>query len=294
MRKSILCTALFLMAATSVATAQRDTAFSWSRRLPEGSRLAIRNLIGPIDVREGTSDRVEIRAIIRVQPRGNAADVTFDVREPAANDIEICTFYRGGTTCGNDNSWDDIRVSVAYIVDLPKGIRLRATTGNGDVIVMQPVAEVDVNTGNGDIVVRESIGRATLWTGNGEITVAAAGAPVKASTGSGNVVVVTGRGPVDAHSGNGDVDVKMSTLPANPDLTSMTISTGNGRVKVTLPADFNGEVDASTGNGSINTDFEVRVQGRLVESRLRGPIGTGNGPVVKVRSGNGRLEIRKG
>jgi hypothetical protein len=51
---------------------------------------------------------------------------------------------------------------------------------------------------------------------------------------------------------------------------------------------------ANTGDGSINTDFEMRVQGRLSMSRLRGTIGNGNGPVIKIRSGNGRLEIRKG
>lgn len=291
MRKTILRSALVLLAATSTAAAQRDTAFTWSRVLPEGSKLAIRNFNGPIDVREGTSDRVEVRATLRVQPRGNATDVSFDVREASPDNIEICTLFRGAN-CGPD-MWEDIQVQVRYTVDLPKGIRLRVTTRSGSIIVMQSVAEVDATTGNGDVVIRESLSRVGASTGNGDVTVAAANGAVKASTGNGNVVVVTSRGPVDASSGNGDIDVKMFTMPPEDGLTSMTITTGHGTVRVALPADFNGELDATSGTHKITTDFDVRGQGRQSDSRLRGLIGSGNGPVVKVHSGSGRLEIRK-
>ena len=292
MRSLILRTTLLAMFAATTAGAQRDTAFSWSKRLPDGARLSLKNLNGPIEVRAGSTDRVEVRATIRVESRGNASDVTFDVRERAADDVEICTVYRGRSDCDPDNSWDDVRVSVRYVVDLPRSLRLRATTGNGDVLVMQTVAEVDVATGNGDVVIRESLGRATASTGNGDVTVAAANGPVRVSTGNGRVIANTGRGPVEASTGNGDIEVKMATVP--PDQTSMSFTTGHGSVRVTLPADFNGEIDANTGSGSINTDFELRVQGRLSTSRLRGTIGNGNGPVIKLRSGSGRLEIRKG
>lgn len=294
MRSLILRATLLATVAATTASAQRDTAFTWSRRLPEGARLSVRNLNGPIEVRAGSSDRIEVRATIRVESRGNAGDVTFDVRERAADDVEICTVYRGRSDCEpDDRSWSDVRVSVRYIVDLPRSVRLRATTGNGDVLVMQSVAEIDVATGNGDIVVRESLGRVAASTGNGDITIAAAGGAVKVSTGNGRIVANTSRGPVDASTGNGDIEVKMSAIPAG-DQGSMSFTSGHGTVRVTLPADFNGEIDANTGDGSINTDFELRVQGRLSMSRLRGTIGTGNGPVIKIRSGNGRLEIRKG
>jgi DUF4097 and DUF4098 domain-containing protein YvlB len=73
----------------------------------------------------------------------------------------------------------------------------------------------------------------------------------------------------------------------------MTFTTGSGSVRVALPSDFNGELSANTGNGSITSDFEVRVQGRLNSTRLRGSIGTGNGPTIKISSGNGRIEVRK-
>lgn len=294
MRTLVLRSALLVVLAATTAAAQRDTAFTWSRRLADGARLSIRNHHGMIDVRAGATDRVEVRATIRLESRGNPADVTFEVRELAANDVEICTVYRGVSSCEPDYSWSDSRVSVRYVVDVPKGLRLRASTGNGDVIVMQSVAEIDVSTGNGDIVVRESLSRASASTGNGDVTIAAANGPVKVSTGNGQVTVYTGRGPVEASSGNGDLDVRMTSVQQGAGQPAMSMTTGHGSIRVTLPADFNGEVDANTGNGSINSDFDLRVQGRIDNSRLRGTIGNGNGPLIKIRSGNGRLELRKG
>jgi hypothetical protein len=292
MRNSVVRAILLGVLAVSTAQAQGDTAFTWSKRLPAGARLSIQNLNGPIDVRAGSGDRVEVRATIRVGTRGNASDVTFDVRERAADDVEICTVYRGRSDCDPDNSWNDVHVSVHYTVALPKSMRLRASTGNGAISVTQTVAEVDAATGNGEIVVRESTGRVTASTGNGDVTVSAAAGAVKVSTGNGRIIATTSKGAIDATTGSGDIDVKMASIPA--DQGSMSFTTGNGTVRVTLPPTFNGEIDANTGNGSINTDFELRVQGRLSTSRIRGTIGNGNGPLVKLRSGNGRLEIRKG
>ena len=292
--RTLVRASLLTLLAASPAVAQRDTAFTWSKRLPDAARLSIKNLNGAIDIRAGSTDRVEIRATIRVESRGSAADVGFEVRDGVADDVEICTVYKGLSACEPDVSWNDVRVSVRYVVDLPKGLRFRGVTGNGDVIVMQSVAEIDVSTGNGDIVIRESASRASASTGNGDVTVAAANGPVKVSTGNGRITVNTARGPVDASTGNGDIDASMMSLPQGVALPSMSLTSGHGSIRVTLPSDFNGEVDANTGNGSINTDFEMRVQGRLEHSRLRGTIGNGNGPVIKIRSGNGRLEIRKG
>jgi hypothetical protein len=292
MRALILRSSLLVILVASNAAAQGDTAFSWSKRLPDGARLTIKNINGPIDVRAAAGDRVEVRAVVRPESRGSASDVTFDVRERAPDDVEICTVYRGSSDCDPNRSWNNTRVSVRYTIDLPKSMRLRALTGNGEISVTQTVADVDAASGNGDVTIKESLGRVTASTGNGDVTITSARGPVKASSGNGRITASTSLGPVEASTGNGDIDVTMAKLPA--DQGSMTFTTGSGSVRVSLPADFNGEIDANTGNGSIDTgDFEIRVQGRLSASRLRGTIGTGNGPLIKLRSGNGRLALRK-
>jgi DUF4097 and DUF4098 domain-containing protein YvlB len=127
-------------------------------------------------------------------------------------------------------------------------------------------------------------------TGNGDLEVESARGPVRASTGNGRIFVSTSAGPVSATTGNGDIDVRMQSLTTEAD---MDFRSGSGAVRVTLPADFNGDVDASTGNGELRTDFAIRLVGRLDPQHMRGTIGNG-GRTIHLSTGNGRLEIRKG
>ncbi|HEY6219006.1 MAG TPA: DUF4097 family beta strand repeat-containing protein [Gemmatimonadaceae bacterium] len=290
--RALLRSLLLASVAATTAAAQRDTTFTWSKRLGDGGRLTIRNINGPIDVRAASGDRAEVRATVRAEYRGNARDVDFDVREHSSTDVEICTVYQGRSVCDRDHSWNNIRVRVTYVVELPKSMRLRVETGNGEVSIVQTVGDVDATSGNGDVTIKESTGRVTASSGNGDVIITSAQGPVRTSTGNGRVEVTAAKGPVEASTGNGDILVKMGSLPA--DAAPMVFSTGSGNVRVTLPGDFNGEIDASTGNGSVDSDFEVRLTGRLNSSHMRGTIGNGNGPLIKLRSGNGRLVLRKG
>jgi hypothetical protein len=244
-------------------------------------------------VRSGNGDRVELRATLRTGTRIRSSDVTFEVQESTPSDLQVCTVYKGISACEGYDDWNGDRPSVSYVVDLPKGFRFHATTGNGNVLVMQEVAEVEVTTGNGDVVVRESLSRATARTGNGDVTIAAANGPVRASTGNGRITLTTSAWPIDASTGNGDIDARFLSVPQGRDPAPISFSTGHGDVRVSLPSRFNGEIDASSGHGRISSDFDVATQGRADGSRLRGIIGTGVGPLIKIRSGHGRLEIRK-
>jgi len=296
MRSIIVRVSLLAALVSTTALAQRDTVLGWSKALPAGAHFGIRNFNGAVEVQPGSSDRVEVLATIRVDPRTVAKDISFDVRDQAADSVEICTVFRGVSACEPEEdggSWADRTASVSYTVQLPKGMRLGVTTHNGDVIVMQVVADVTAASANGDIVIRESEGRAVATSGNGEVTVALARGAVRASSGNGNVTV-NAAGPITANSGNGDVDARIKPLGALTDTRQMTLSSGNGDVRLSLPAEFNGEIDATASHGKIKSDFDVRAEGRREGSRLRGRIGTGNGPLIKLSSGNGRLEIRKG
>ena len=81
----------------------------------------------------------------------------------------------------------------------------------------------------------------------------------------------------------------MARLSGNDD---MEFSSGNGRIELTVPADFSADVDASSGNGRVATDFPITIRGRITPSRLRGTIGNG-GRRVRMTTGNGSMEIRK-
>ena len=245
----------------------------------------------PIDVREGTGDRVEVRAERRSR---RSSELSFEVQNES-DGLTICGVWRGRNACDRDRrgwggDWEDGPPSSRLTVTLPKGVRLRATTGNGDVTVEKASNDVEIRSGNGDVRITLTAGQVDVATGNGELDVEGATGPVKAATGNGRVYVLTSSGPVTARTGNGEIDVKMKTLTSTSD---MTFATGNGSVSVALPSSFNGEIDASTGNGEFRSDFEIRVIGRLNPHHVHGTIGNGGGQLIKMTSGSGRLELRK-
>jgi len=265
-----------------------DSVFVWTARVGDGGTLTVRNIVGDITVTEASGDRVEVRAEKKMRGRGDPSEITFDVQESSSG-ATICTVYRGESAC-EDGSFSNTRFSVRYTIAMPRGLRLRATTGNGELSVDRAGSEVDLHTGNGGIRIGETTGRVTAATGNGDLEVENARGPVRASTGNGRIFVATTAGPVSATTGNGEIDVRMQSLSSSGD---MNFVSGSGAVRITLPSDFNGDIDASTGNGDLRTDFAIRLIGRLDPQHMRGTIGTG-GRTIHLQTGNGRLEIRKG
>jgi hypothetical protein len=270
------------------ARGRGDSVFVWSARLDDGRSLTIKNIVGGITVTQSSGDRVEVRAEKRMRGRGDPSDISFDVQESSSG-ATICTVYRGESAC-DEGGFNNTRFSVRYTVAMPRGLRLYASTGNGDLSVESAGSEVELRTGNGGIRIGETDGRVVASTGNGDLEVGGARGPVRASTGNGRIFVATAAGPVSASTGNGDIDVSMQSLRASGD---MEFRSGSGAVRITLPADFNGDIDASTGNGELRTDFAIRLVGRLDPQHMRGTIGTG-GRMLRLSTGNGRLELRKG
>jgi DUF4097 and DUF4098 domain-containing protein YvlB len=209
-------------------------------------------------------------------------------------DVTICSTFRDNNPCDEDRrSWSDDdgrrNVSVAMTVLVPRGAQVRVATGNGAVSVERVGGEVSAATGNGRVNVLNTDGAVRVSTGNGDVEVREAKGAVRVSTGNGRVTVSTAQGPVEARSGNGDIDVRMTALRPSED---MTFSTGSGDIRVTLPTDYNGELDATTGNGTISSDFDLKVEGRMSPRRVRATIGSG-GARLRLATGNGGLELRK-
>ena len=268
---------------------REDLEFKWSKQLASGATLVIRNPSGPITVRQSTGDRVEVHAIKKVGTRGRASDVGFDVRE-VGDQVEVCALFGMQESCRDRSSRNqNIRVSVDFVVQIPRTTRLRVSTGSGEISIERAGAEVSATTGSGEIMIGETTGSVDATTGSGDVQIDRANGPVTVTTGSGRVFVSTSRGAVNANTGSGDVDVRLGSMPLERD---MRFGTGSGRIRVTLPAEFNGRIDATTGNGTLRSDFEISVVGRLDAQHVRGTIGSG-GPLLRLVTGNGMIELRK-
>jgi DUF4097 and DUF4098 domain-containing protein YvlB len=266
--------------------------YTWRGTIPTGALLTVRNYNGPIDVRPASGSTTELRAEKHPRDGGAVTDVAFDVRTSSNGDVSICSTQNDDSCEGNHHGDNEGRrsVTVAMTVLVPRGVRLRIATGNGAVSIERAGSDVQASTGNGRVRVVETEGTVRVSTGNGDVEVRNAKARVHVSTGNGRVEVATVEGPVEVSSGNGNIDVKMSALRAKED---MEFHTGSGDVHLTLPANYNGELDASTGNGSIRSDFDLKIKGQLSPRHIRATIGAG-GPMLRMTTGNGEFEIRKG
>ena len=274
-------------------TGGRD--LDWRGRVAAGGTVRVATFNGDVTVEPSGSDAIEVTGTTR----GSSAErarVVFEVVEHgggvticARTERHRCDPTEGLQSAGRSRT-NERAGSARLVVRLPEGVDLRASSGNGDVQVARAGGAVHASSGNGEVVVRDAGGAVRASTGNGAVTVEGAGGGVDASTGNGRVTVATSEGPVRASTGNGAIDVRMASLRGRED---MSFSTGNGRISVRLPASFAGTLDLGTGHGEAYSDFPVTVQGRLQARRLVGTVGDGSGPRVRLRSGNGSVEVRK-
>jgi DUF4097 and DUF4098 domain-containing protein YvlB len=291
---SVALTGVSFSMAGAQLVGRNESVYTWRGSIPNGAQFTIRNFNGPIDVRPSSGSTAELRAEKRARGDASITDVGFDVRQSSNGDVEICSTRTEDSCNGDrhrgDDGWRRGSVTVSMTVLVPRGVRVKVATGNGAVSVERAGSDVQASTGNGRVRVVETEGQVRVATGNGDVEVRNAKARVHVSTGNGDVSVVTVEGPVEVSSGNGDIDVRMSALRARDD---MEFSTGSGNVLLTLPANYNGELEASTGNGTISSDFDLKIKGQLNPRRIRATIGSG-GPTLRMSTGNGQFELRKG
>jgi hypothetical protein len=223
-----------------------DKPFTWSGNVSEGHWVYVRNLNGPVRVEQGTGDKVEIRAEKRWR-RGDPEDVKITVRQvgSAGGDVIACALWNDRSTCDEDgyhshnDNWFGFNnrndVQVEFIVRLPAGVKIDASTVNGGV-------EIDGATSN-----------------------------VVAHTVNGSVKAKSSGGPVSAHTTNGDIIVRSAAL--NNDRTEYT--TTNGSITVELGGSVNADVDMRTVNGHLSSDFPLTMEGSFSPRRLHATLGKG-------------------
>jgi hypothetical protein len=250
MRRVITAIAL-AAAAAQPSFAQRtssDTPFHWSGEVANAHWVYVRNLNGAVRVEAGTGNKVEVTARKQWR-RGNPDDVKITVTQVGSGkgDLLICAVWNAADSCdedgyrshnrgwnwGNNDNRND--VSVEFTITLPAGVKVDASTVNGELDVDGVASEVIATTVNGSVSAR--------------------------STG----------GPVRAKTVNGQINVRTGAVEAN----DVEYSTVNGSITIELPALANANLDMRTTNGSVSSDFPVTVEGTFSARRMRGTVGKG-------------------
>lgn len=180
--------------------------------------------------------------------------------------------------------------SVRFIVSVPKETDVVARSGDGAISVTGVRGRLELRSGDGSVTGTGLDGEVVAHTGDGSIALEGVTGRVDANTGDGSVRIAGAPTALKAHTGDGSVSLTLDAGTAIGE--DWEITTGDGGVRLQLPAGVNAQLDASTGDGAISAgDFGLEPE-RDNRNELRGTIGSG-GARLKVRTGDGSIVIAK-
>ena len=180
--------------------------------------------------------------------------------------------------------------SVRFVVSVPKEADIVARSGDGAISVTGVRGRLELRSGDGSVSGTGLDGDVVAHTGDGSISLEGVTGRVDANTGDGSVRIAGAPTALKAHTGDGSVSL---TLDAGTAISEdWEITTGDGGVRLQLPAGVNAQLDASTGDGGISAEDFGLAPDRDSRNELRGTLGSG-GARLKVRTGDGSIVIAK-
>lgn len=130
-----------------------------------------------------------------------------------------------------------------------------------------------------------------LRANNGGITINGVSGNMRFDTTNGGVRLSEVGGRVNGETRNGGLNVTLSG--SRWDGEGLDVETSNGGVNLMIPEGYNAELETRTVNGGLRIDFPITVQGELTGRQgLSTTLGSG-GPLVRVRTTNGGVTIRR-
>ncbi|MBN2007941.1 DUF4097 family beta strand repeat protein [candidate division KSB1 bacterium] len=250
---ALICSSLSLANAVTITDTYHKTV-----DFTNNGDVSVRSTNGKIEVTSWNRSDVEINAEIKVKAGSHRkAEKLLErvemIVERSGDQLRIDADYPKKSNTGFLD-WifgDNANVTINYTIKVPEETNLNLKSVNGRVMVE------DVN------------GNAELSTVNGGIDAEAL------------------KGSVDAHTVNGAVKIKVKSLDRRDNIM---LKTTNGSVKLGLPENVSADVEASTVNGSIRTDFPLTIQGKYARHHLDGEINGGGGK-IKLSTVNGSINI---
>lgn len=224
-------------------------------RVPDSTRLAVDNRLGPIEARGVKADLSLETARGSIASRDGRGSLGAETGSGA-----IAVAGHEGVVVADTGSGG------ISIVDC--ACRISADTGSGTVRVLRGSGTVDADTGSGAVEVRDFAGSVSADTGSGRVSLTGLSAvrALEADTGSGSVRI------------EGDLSA----------LERLDVDTGSGGVSIAASAWPNMRISLGVGSGSIEADVPgaaVRREGRraaevtLGAGKHRGKISTGSGSI---------------
>jgi len=125
---------------------------------------------------------------------------------------------------------------------------------------------------------------------NGALTVQKLNGEIEANLVNGKLRASELAGTADLATVNGTIEADYASLS---NVHEIKLKSVNGSVNLLLPQSPNAEVEASTVNGGISTDFPLTVKGHWVGKNMSGTLGNG-GVHIELSNVNGSIHVGPG
>jgi len=309
-RASWLTVTLLLVFSLAAAKEKYEEKFDKTVALAKDGKVDISNISGDITVSSWNQDQVKIEALKVSQAsslekaKENAAKVTIEV-VPEGSLLRIETKYPK-----SDKFWggESVNVSVDYKLWIPEKASLKANNISGDITAEAIGGAAALKAVSGDIQLTKAAGGADCNSVSGNVTVADVTGSAFLKSVSGDVKATSIKGSVEAESVSGDVElvevseastVRVKALSGEVLYRGGISKQGNyslkshsGSVMLYVPADSAFDLEAETFSGGIESDFEIKVMGKVSPKELSGSV-NGGGAVLKVSSFSGDIKLKK-
>jgi hypothetical protein len=184
---------------------------------------------------------------------------------------------------------------------------LKLNTSFGKIDVDSPAASVEATSANGEIAVKHAKGPLTLRSSFGTIRADSSDSEVDAETSNGNIQITGATGRVRAKSSFGNIEITGDNAALTAETSNGTIAfvgalaeaehllkTSFGHVAVTLPADAQFQLDATTSFGAIKTGFTLATTTTTSKTHLAGTVGANPKTSLKIVTSNGNIVVNPG
>ena len=315
---------LGLSPTSSIAKEKFEEKFEKTVALAKDGKVYLSNIAGDIDVKTWDRGEVKIDAL-KVSKHSS-----MDKAKEYAGLVKIEVTEEGGTlsikTKYPKNGPKNMSVSVDFNLMIPAGATADINSVSGDLTLANIGGAAKAETVSGDVTLEKIGGALKGKTVSGNVTVmgAAKGAYCKSVSGNVKVDDVVGdaelqtvsgtieagsvKGSITAENTSGDVKlidvtdakvIKAKTLSGDVDYVGVIYSDGSynfkshsGDVLLTVPSDAAFDLEAKTFSGSIESDFEITLTGKISKKELKGSV-NGGGATLEVKTFSGDVHMKK-
>jgi DUF4097 and DUF4098 domain-containing protein YvlB len=270
---------------TTTAEARETTRFT----VAGAPRVTLDTFDGSIEVHSWDKREVEVEIEKRAQDDAALQRITVE----ATQDGDAVTVrVRGPERPGSEGVTVGISQSptARLRVALPKDSQLELVTGDGSIRIEDVDGAITARSGDGSIQGMRLAGALRLRTGDGTIRLQRASGTVEAETEDGSVTIDGQVKTVNASSGDGSVRV---TVEEGAVLAgAWAISTRDGSITLRLPRQVDAAIEASTGDGSIQSSHpQITIEGDGGRRRdVRVTVGSG-ATTMTLKTGDGSIRI---